>query len=106
MIHRFLIYLSFSICFCANAQEIDTLDFIWTGDSINSVYIDKTAMLIPLQIENDSNTYYFQFDTGTNVSSIYTGIQHGLRPKIVNILSDKIETNIGTIEVDTLAYMS
>lgn len=46
-----------------------SLPFIWAGDSINGNYFEKTAMFIPIQSDNE--TYYFQFDTGANKSSLY-----------------------------------
>ncbi|AUC13860.1 hypothetical protein BTO06_01250 [Tenacibaculum sp. SZ-18] len=44
-------------------------------------------MHIPVRFENDSTTYYFQFDTGANKSFLYTG------PKSNPEIIDRIKTN-------------
>lgn len=88
------------------AGERDTLHFEWLGDSISGVYHEKTAMIIPVRLENDTNNYYFQFDTGANVSTIYYGKQNTSNVASPIIHSTRIKTSIGEINFDTISYMS
>lgn len=97
MIRKILIYFYLLFCNYLFARESDTLHFEWLGDSINGIYYEKTAMIIPVRLENDTNKYYFQFDTGANVSSIYKGRVNisNVVPPIIN--STRIKTNIGEV---------
>lgn len=90
----------------ALAENNDTLHFEWIGDSINGEYFEKSAMIIPVQILGDTNDYFFQFDTGANTSSIYTGNEHGVNGITPTVALEGLKTNLGIIEVDTLSYMS
>lgn len=56
----------------SHAQVLKTIPFVWTNDTMNGTIIEKTAILIPIQFENDTSTYFFQFDTGANSSCLYT----------------------------------
>lgn len=90
----------------ALAENKDTLHFEWLGDSINGEYFEKTAMIIPIQILDDTNDYFFQFDTGANKSSIYTGCENGINRTAPTVAIEGLQTNLGIIQVDTLSYMS
>lgn len=83
------------------AQQSDTLHFIWTDDTINGVYVEKSAMFIPVQLENDTSTYYFQFDTGANTSSLYTKDQ----PKFESA-ANQLRTSLGELTFEPLDDMS
>lgn len=88
---------------CLNAQ--DTLQFIWTNDSIDGLFIEKSAMFIPVKLNSDTTTYYFQFDTGANRSSLYTATSIDT---LSTLHSDTngVKTNIGDIEFMNLFKMS
>lgn len=105
MIQFYLFFLSFLISFNSDAKEIDTLEFIWVSDSISGEFVEKAAILIPVQFINDTNMYYFQFDSGANFSSIYTGNPGKNEFNFKYSYSKTIETNIGSIEFDTLSNM-
>ncbi len=84
-----------------NAQEVS---FIWSDDTLNGEYFEKTAIKIPVQLEGDTNTYYFQFDTGANHSSLYT---KGADSTFVNRIAEKeINSSIGTLKLDINSSMS
>jgi len=106
MTRKTLIYFYLLFCNYLFAGESDTLYFEWLGDSINGVYHEKTAMIIPVSFENDTNKYYFQFDTGANVSSIYQGRENNSNLAFPIINSTRIKTNIGEVNFDTISYMS
>lgn len=85
------------------AQNLDSLHFVWSGDSIGGQYFEKTAILLPVHITNDTNTYYFQFDTGANHSTLYLGTENKIKPVVKET---NIQTNIGVLHFDTLSSMS
>ena len=102
MIQRNLISFLLILCNTVFASENDTLHFEWLGERIDGISIEKTAMIIPVQIKNDTNHYYFQFDTGANTSSIYTGTENKL-----NVAYSPYATTIfGEVHFDSLSYMS
>lgn len=100
-----MIFLVFQ-CASVFAGKSDTLYFEWLGTDVNGVFFEKSAIIIPIQVVNDTNTYYFQLDTGANKSSIYTGRKNGVESSMA--LSDSLElkTQIGTIQLDTISHMS
>ena len=51
--------------------EINWVDFIWTNQTINGKYFERTAMFIPCKMEGIDNNLTFQFDTGSNSTIIY-----------------------------------
>lgn len=51
--------------------EINWVDFIWTNQTINGKYFERTAMFIPCKMEGIENNLTFQFDTGSNSTIIY-----------------------------------
>ncbi len=55
------------------AQTEKTIPFLWSNDSLNGIFFEKTAIHIPVKFKNDTTVYYFQFDTGANKSYLYTG---------------------------------
>ncbi|EDP70022.1 hypothetical protein FBALC1_10832 [Flavobacteriales bacterium ALC-1] len=94
-----LIFLVLSIFSCKSQKEIDlkSTTFIWFNDTLNGVAFEKTSMHIPVKFKNDSTTYYFQFDTGSNKSYLYTGVKSNL--KIIKKIKTETElhTSIGNI---------
>lgn len=65
----FLVQVSFGAC----SQEEYVVSFEWHHDSLNGEFFEKTSMHIPVKLEGDTTTYYFQFDTGATNSYLYSG---------------------------------
>src|SRR5690554_2735616 len=101
MTRKTLIYFYLLFCNYLFAGESDTLYFEWLGDSINGVYHEKTAMIIPVSFENDTNTYMSPF-TEQNKLVLGTIGADVLKNKIVQIdyqkqeiiFIDKADTNL------------
>lgn len=55
----------------SHKTEIVWADFIWTNQTINGKFIERTAMLIPCKIEGIENNLTFQFDTGSDITMLY-----------------------------------
>lgn len=94
-----LILLTLSMYSCKGQKEVDlkSTTFIWFNDTLNGVPFEKTSMHIPVKFKNDSTTYYFQFDTGSDKSYLYTGIKSDA--EILKKINTKTElsTSIGNI---------
>lgn len=58
-------------CFAASAQDIKWIPFHWTGDTISGKYFDKSAIVIPVGIENIPARFNMQFDLGAVRTVIY-----------------------------------
>lgn len=72
-----------------------SIPFIWSNDSLNGDYFEKTAMHVPVKFVNDTLTYYFQFDTGSEQSFIYNGFE--------NLgIEDSVLTDIGVLKLNEL----
>ena len=56
----------------ASISQKTTINFEWSNDSLNGLLFEKTAMHIPIHFENDTNTYYFQLDTGSDQTFLYS----------------------------------
>ena len=82
-----LILLPFLTSCTPTSQNFKSTDFIWFNTTLNDKLFEKSSMHIPVRFENDTTTYYFQFDTGSNKSFLYTGSKSD--PKII----DSIKTN-------------
>ncbi|KAA2239614.1 hypothetical protein F0L74_25825 [Chitinophaga agrisoli] len=55
----------------AKAQDLKWIPFEWKGDSISGRYFDKSAILIPLTIDNIPANFNMQFDLGAVRTVIY-----------------------------------
>lgn len=73
-----------------------SIPFVWGNDSLNGEYFEKTSMHIPVHFPNDSLTYYFQFDTGSNQSFLYNG---NYLSKFIN---DTLHSDIGKINLERI----
>ena len=45
--------------------------FIWTNDTLNGKYYERTSMQIPCKIEGLPYSFLFQFDLGADLTSVY-----------------------------------
>ncbi len=81
------------------AQIEQSIPFIWSNDTLNGEYFEKTSMHIPVQLENDTTKYYFQFDTGSNKSFLYTGGEYN--DSLIHQFSSskEIHSNIGILNL-------
>lgn len=81
------------------AQETISVRFEWANDSLGGVFFEKTSMHIPVQFYEDSSTYYFQFDTGSNRSFLYT--DHGISEELTKSLTSASghKASIGEIQL-------
>jgi hypothetical protein len=81
------------------SQTKTTFRFEWGNDTLNGEFFEKTSMHIPVKLYNDTTTYYFQFDTGADVSFLYIG--DTLYKKTIDLFTNKdvIETNIGKLQL-------
>ena len=57
--------------FAASAQEVKWIPFRWTGDTISGKYFDRSAIVIPVGIENIPARFNMQFDLGAVRTVIY-----------------------------------
>lgn len=57
--------------FAASAQEVKWIPFRWTGDTISGKYFDRSAIVIPVSIENIPARFNMQFDLGAVRTVIY-----------------------------------
>lgn len=49
------------------------VNFLAKADTLNGYAYSNSALYIPLQFNGDTTRYYFQFDTGSNISCLYEG---------------------------------
>lgn len=54
-----------------NAQQLNWIKFNWVGDSIGNHYMDKTAIDIPVKINNMPYKFTMQLDLGASNSMLY-----------------------------------
>jgi len=66
-----IVFISFFITIAAKAQDVKWIPFKWTGDTISGQYFDKSAMVIPVKIENIPAKFNMQFDLGAVRTVIY-----------------------------------
>ncbi len=100
----FVVYLLSS--FGLFAQPVLSVPFKWSNSVLNDVQFEKTSMHIPIRLENDSLTYYFQFDTGANKSFLYT--KGNSNTSLINrcIKGDSIASNIGPLYLKPISSNS
>ncbi len=81
------------------SQTKTTFRFEWGNDTLNGEFFEKTSMHIPVKLYNDTTTYYFQFDTGSDASFLYNG--DSVYKKIIEDFTSKegIQTNLGKIQL-------
>lgn len=95
---RLVLILLFFLTSCApTSQNFKSTDFIWFNTTLNEVAFAKSSMHIPVVFDGDTTTYYFQFDTGSNKSFLYTGSKSD--PKIIDQIKTKtsLSTSIGDL---------
>lgn len=54
-----------------NAQDVQWIPFQWKGDTISSKYFERSAMVIPLKIDDIPAKFDMQFDLGAVRTVIY-----------------------------------
>jgi len=59
------------LSFVSKAQDVKWIPFHWTGDTISGKYFDKSAIVIPVSIENIPARFNMQFDLGAVRTVIY-----------------------------------
>jgi len=64
-----ILLLLFSLT--AGAQDVKWIPFHWTGDTISGKYFDKSAIVIPVSIENIPARFNMQFDLGAVRTVLY-----------------------------------
>lgn len=96
-INRSLLFFFMLLNSIGFSQLIQTIPFCWSNDTLNGVLFEKTAMHLPVRFSNDTTTYYFQLDTGSEESFIYCG--NLISQETLNLLnkSDSIQTSIGKL---------
>lgn len=98
---KLLVYLLFilSLNFTVFSQIKTTFRFEWGNDTLNGEFFEKTSMHIPVKLYNDTTTYYFQFDTGSDASFLYIG--DTTYKKIIEKFTSKegIQTNLGKLQL-------
>lgn len=96
--NRFLIVIgAFFISCSSNNINFKSTSFIFFNDSLNGIPFKKTSMHIPVKFNNDTTKYYFQFDTGSNKSYLYTGKKSDNRIKNNIKTRTNLKTSIGQI---------
>ena len=92
-----LILLLFSTSCATISKGFKSTGFIWYNTTLNDVLFEKSSMHIPVKFLNDSTSYYFQFDTGSNKSFLYTGSKSN--PRIIERIKTKtrLSTSIGDV---------
>lgn len=83
-------------------QIVQSIPFVWSNDTLNGVYFEKTAMHLPVRFPNDTTTYYFQLDTGSEESYFYAG--NWMNQETLSQLNkgDSIQTSIGNLKLAQL----
>jgi len=81
------------------SQDVKSIPFVWSSDTLNGEVFNKIAMKIPVKFEDDSLTYYFQFDTGSNKSFLYTGgkVDSVFFNRLTN--SNGVSSSLGTLNL-------
>lgn len=64
-------FLLFVFTVAADAQDLKWIPFKWTGDTISGKYFDKSAIVIPVKIDNVPASFNMQFDLGAVRTVIY-----------------------------------
>ena len=98
-----LILLLFLTSCVPTSQNFKSTGFIWFNSTLNDELFEKSSMHIPVRFENDTTTYYFQFDTGANKSYLYTGSKSN--PEIIDKIKTKtpLPTSIGDVVLLSIA---
>lgn len=69
---RFHAAIMLFLFYCtASAQQVKWIPFHWVGDTISGKYFDKSAIIIPVGIENIPARFSMQFDLGAVRTVIY-----------------------------------
>jgi hypothetical protein len=58
-----------------------TIDFVWKGDTLNTVWEPNAALLIPVKLAGCPKQFYMQFDTGAPQSMLYTSVVNDIKAK-------------------------
>ncbi len=92
-----LISLLFLASCAPTSQNFKSTNFIWFNTTLNDELFEKSSMHIPVKFMGDTTSYYFQFDTGSNKSFLYTGSKSN--PKIIERIKTKtqLSTSIGDL---------
>jgi hypothetical protein len=79
----------------AHSQKLSWIDFIWVGDSAGGRYLEKSAIDIPVKIEDMPYKFTAQLDLGSPSSMLYG---NSITPYLEkgSILKSKIDTGLKT----------
>jgi hypothetical protein len=80
------------------SQTTTTINFEWSNDSLNGVFFEKTAMHIPIHFENDTNTYYFQLDTGSDQTFLYDFDSLHMNLPLNLLIENEFKSDIGLLK--------
>ncbi|PXY02269.1 hypothetical protein DF185_06375 [Marinifilum breve] len=68
---RILVFVTLALAFMQNEMKAQEFaEFKWVNDSVSGRYIEKLAILLPVQIENLPNRFLMQLDLGSTQSVI------------------------------------
>jgi len=96
IISTFIILFSFSQT--SISQKTTTVNFVWSNDTLNGVLFEKTAMHIPIHFENDTNTYYFQLDTGSDQTFFYQFDSLQMNLPLNLLTENELKSDIGMLK--------
>lgn len=95
---RHLLILILFVTSCVpKSQNFKSTDFTWKNKTLNNELFEKSSMHIPVKFEGDSTVYYFQFDTGSNKSFLYTGPKSNVKILERIKTKTKLSTSIGDV---------
>jgi len=83
----------------ASISQTTTINFEWSNDSLNGLLFEKTAMHIPIHFENDTNTYYFQLDTGSDQTFLYSYDSLQINLPLSHLTENVFKSDIGLLNV-------
>lgn len=89
---RLLNILLFLVPLLSFGQYSQEIKFIWKAAESRSQKFEKAVMLVPVQFNSDTTTYFLQFDTGATHSYLYSN-----RLKCFNSSERSMETSLGKI---------
>ncbi len=83
----------------ASISQTTTINFEWSNDSLNGLLFEKTAMHIPIHFENDTITYYFQLDTGSDQTFLYSYDSLQINLPLSLLTENVFKSDIGLLNV-------
>lgn len=88
----------FFVSIVAISQTKTRINFEWSNDTLNGIFFEKTAIHIPIHFENDTNTYYFQLDTGSDQTFIYNLDSLYVNFPLKQLTENEFKSDIGILK--------